>query len=269
MSKSKLFATEAELVAKFAELVTDYCSPERWERNRAHQPKWTLYHETAGWDLLLAHETGAQIGVEAKLTLNPKVLEQALPGRWADVRGPDFRAVLVPDDGLQNHTASLARHLGIAVITVRVWDTSRGLHDFSPKLPSLNSTHDRHDWPDWMPGERCKLPEYVPDVVGGHAAPIQLSEWKIKAIKLLILLDRRGYVTRRDMKALGISPTRWTDHFNGFLSPDPQRGGYVRNGRTPDLKAQHPTVWPQIEADFEAWGCGLKVAARLGLEGAA
>lgn len=267
MSKAKLFASEAELVAKFAELVADDCSEERWRTNPAHRPRWTLYHETAEWDLLLAHPSGVQIGIEAKLSLNPKVLEQALPGRWTDERGPDFRAVLVPVDGLQHHMASLARHLGIVVIAVGArqgWNGKQVFH-FDPSLPDVGgSLWQLKDWPNWLPAQRCKLPDYVPDVTGGHAAPVALTDWKIRAIKLLILLERRGAVTRRDMKALGISPSRWTDAYQGFLAAG--EGGYVRCGRTPDLKAQHPTNWAQIEADYETWGKGVETAGRLGLE---
>jgi hypothetical protein len=69
----------------------------------------------------------------------------------------------------------------------------------------------------------------------------------------MILLERRGRVTRGDMKALQISPTRWTDSWHGFLRADPAAGGYVPCERTPDLKAQHPTNWAEIEADYDKW----------------
>ncbi len=268
MGKARLFSTEAELVAAFCTCI----DPARWAKDPAYAPKWVAYHETAGWDLLLAHpETGEQIGIEAKLSLNAKVLEQALPGRWASGDGPDYRAVLVPADAIQHHMAALARHLGIVVVAVSADERGRyntGFDcrfDYRPALPRGDSlTYDQ--WPQWCPAKRCTLPDYVPDVMGGHAAPVKLSEWKIKAIKLLILLERNGAVTRRQMKALQISPTRWTDHFHGFLSPGPD--GYVRNARTPDLKAQHPTNWAQIEADFDKWSVGVATAARLGLEAA-
>ncbi len=250
MAVTKLFTKEADLVAAFGLALG---------RARAPSADWTEYHETAGWDLLLVNPVGVQIGIEAKLALNPKVLEQALPGRWGDRSGPDYRAVLVPQDGLQHHTSRLAHHLGIVVITLRSanWRSAEAPWDFSPSLPDEAWDYSMSDWPNWCPAERCGLPDYVPDVRGGHAAPVQLSPWKIKAIRLLILLERNGSVTRADMKALGISPTRWTDHWNGFLSPGPS-GGYVRNTRTPDLRAQHPENWPQIEADFATWskGCG-------------
>ena len=76
-----------------------------------------------------------------------------------------------------------------------------------------------------------------------------------EAIKLMIVLDRRGYVTRRDMKALEISATRWTDRYHGFLMPGPS--GYVRCNATPDLKAQHPINYAQIEADIDQWASKL------------
>jgi hypothetical protein len=60
---------------------------------------WTNYNETGGYDILLVHdETGFQIGVEAKLRLNAKVICQAMSGLNSvyDHSGPDCRAVLVP-----------------------------------------------------------------------------------------------------------------------------------------------------------------------------
>jgi len=184
VAKERVFTSEADLVAAFC----DSIDPSKWARNQDAAPKWTAYHETAGWDLLLVHnETGEQIGIEAKLTLNAKVLEQALPSRW-DVEGPDHRAVLVPSDGLQHHLTRIAHHLGIVVLVCHSYRPgSRSgptwAHSFRPYLPQDGWSE---DWPNWCPPQRCKLPDYVPDVTGGHAAPIKLSEWKIKAIKLLI-----------------------------------------------------------------------------------
>jgi hypothetical protein len=240
MRKSCPFATEAEMVA---------CWLARMQGLKGFEP-WTVYPETAGWDLLLVHRDGYQLGLEAKLSLNAKVLAQALNGAdgyWCQ-HGPDYRGILVPRDQLQNCLEPVARALGLGVITVREgkpgWWHDTGLPD--------EGCSSWRTWPSWSPAQRCLLPDYVPDVTAGHSSPVQLTHWKIKAIKLMILLDRRGYVTRADMKALSISPTRWTDHWHGFLSPDGQ-GGYVSNDRTPDLKAQHPTNYAEIEADFAKW----------------
>lgn len=236
-----MFATEAELVATWLAQLA--------KANR--NGKWLVYPETAGWDLLLVHEDGYQLGIEAKLSLNAKVLSQALSGShsWWREDGPDYRAVLVPEGKCQLHMAELARALGIKVLVCRKPDP---YVTYSLELPTQDHDYSSAAWPNWCPSERCKLPEYVPDVVAGVAGPVQLTPWKVKAIKLLIVLERRGYVTRADMRALKISPTRWCDHWHGFLTPGPGRQ-YLRGDRTPDLRAQHPTNWAQIEADIDSW----------------
>jgi hypothetical protein len=235
----RAYASEADLVREFLERLND-----RYEGGK----RWTVYAETAGWDLLLVHnERGFQVGLEAKLVLNAKVIEQALKDQHSIWRtaGPDYRGILVPAIGRQHHLGRICEAIGLGVIT---------LHDLPPgHWTSLGLPHDG-DWPNWCPAERCALPDYIPDVEAGHSSPIQLTPWKIKAIRLMILLDRQGFVTRADMAALQISPSRWTDAYHGFLARDPGRGGYVRCDATPDLRAQHPTNYAEIEADFDTWG---------------
>lgn len=240
------FDTEAALVEAFLEAL-------RNDRSA----RFEVYPETGGFDLLLSEaETEIQVGIEAKLTLNAKVLSQALPySEYCEQTGPDYRAVLVPAGGVQRDLAPLANLVGLTIISVY------NQHPYSPRphwamTQRLPNGYERGGWSlkgwhPWLPIQRIKLPDYVPDVRAGVAAPIQLTEWKVKAIKLMIVLDRRGFVTRRDMKALGISATRWTDRYNGFLIPGDK--GYIRCHRTPDLKAQHPTNWTQIEADLDQW----------------
>jgi hypothetical protein len=230
---SAVFATEAELCAAFIEAV---------EKERG----WIAYPETAGFDILLSRVSdGVQVGIEAKLALNVKVLSQALPDglTWNyGETGPDFRAVLVPAGG----TAGLTRicgALGITVIAFR-----RHKHWQSLSLPS-----DRYSdeyWHQWSPTKRCPLPGYIPDVMAGASAPLALTDWKIRAIKLAILLELRP-VTRADFKALALSPSRWTDPYTGWLLATPQ--GYVRGSQMPDFKAQHPRNYGEIEADFDKW----------------
>lgn len=243
MKKDCPFTTEAEMVACWLDQL-------RHVMDQRKAQDWTIYPETAGWDILLVHREGFQLGIEAKLSLNAKVLSQALAGQhYAEAAGPDYRAVLVPSGSCQLHMAAIADAIGIRILRVRPWE--RGSW-YELGLPDEGDFQWR-EWPCWLPERRCALPDYVPDVSAGHKSPVMLTPWKIKAIRLMILLERRGRVSRGDMKALGISPTRWTDHWNGFLSPSRELGGYVRNERTPDLKAQHPTNWAEIEADFEKW----------------
>jgi hypothetical protein len=212
---------------------------------------WTAYHETAGWDVLLVQQkTGVQVGLEAKLALNLHVLAQALPEyEDYDRDGPDYRGVLVPSYAVQPYLAGIAARLGLGVEVARL--PSRFI-DWGSTLPDETNdySHGLHGWFPWLPTQRCALPDYVPDVTGGKAAPVKLTHWKIKALKLMILLDRRGYVTRTDMKALGISASHWTQR-GGWLVP--RDGAYVRWERTPDFSREHPVNYAEIAADFEKW----------------
>jgi len=239
------WATEAEMVG-------DFCA----EVDKMREKPWTIYAETCGWDLLLVHRDGFQLGIEAKLSLNAKVVEQALSRTTSfyDSAGPDYRAVLVPESKLQHHLVTICGALGIGVIALR----ERHNH---LRLPDQSRCW--NDWPNWCPAQRCELPDYVPDVCGGHSAPLKLTEWKIRAIKLCILLERRGFVTRTDFKDLQISPTRWTDAFYGFLVRAPERGGFVAGPRTPDFRREHPTNFAEIEADFDRWGAKLLARSDL------
>ncbi|TPM19794.1 hypothetical protein [Mesorhizobium sp. B2-3-6] len=247
MSKDVFFKTEAELCTAFV---------------AALPAGWTAYAETEGYDILLVRQDGLQIGVEAKLRLNPEVVVQASKawGYVANAPGPDFRAVLVPAGHAQKHMSEICAMLGITVITATHPDDNTEKRygwrspPFRPDLPSLDArlywSGREHDWYDRCPAARCKLPEYVPDVGAGHSAPVALTNWKIQAIKLLIILERQGYVTKADFKHVKIDPSRWT---RDWLERGPERGQFVTGKYTPDLKAQHPTNWAQIEADFDKW----------------
>lgn len=272
--KPPKFESEAALVAAYCTYV------DRINYAYRHLPeshmRWTVYAETAGFDLLLVQDvTGVQVGIEAKLTLNLKVLEQALPSRYDGFHrpsvGPDYRAVLVPSGGTQNNLPRIAELLGLTVLHLynsrhdpadddgfvpwdgyvqppKEWMTTPGLPDETYQGSGLHGDH----WMPWLPEERCELPAYIPDVPGGVASPVKLSLWKVKAIRLMVVLDLRGYVTRSDMRALDISPTRWCG-YDGFLKPNPTGLGWVRCDRTPDFRAQHERVYAEVEADFKNW----------------
>ncbi len=240
------FKTEAEMVSCWlAELKASVARTSE---------AWTVYPETAGWDLLLVHRDGYQLGLEAKLVLNAKVIAQALDGQhryWSE-EGPDFRGILVPSGKVQRDLGPIATAVGLGIMTVH--RPQRGVR-YALGLPAESDYSP--DWPHWVPTKRCTLPDYIPDVAAGVSSPVQLTQWKVKAIQLMIILERRGYVGRADMRALKISPSRWTDHWQGFLDRGPV--GYVRGERTPDLKAQHPRNYAEIEADFDKWAKPLGI----------
>lgn len=247
------FKYETELCAAFSETLPE---------------AWTIYNETAGFDMVLVHSTGAQIGVEAKLKLNAKVLSQVCDF-YGDIgrAGPDFRAVLVggkPNVDLMN----IARLLGVTVIFMgrdRETSSSYGVNRrprqkvwSKPKLPDVEPMKDnrwagRPYWNDLAPIERLKLPEYVPDVIAGDSAPVTLGHWKIKAIKVCVYLEKREFITRAEFKALRIDPSRW---MNGiWLKKGEMRGQWVPGPSFPaaTYKRLHPKVYDEIDFDFEKW----------------
>jgi hypothetical protein len=229
--------TEAEMVADFTE----------WVKSQG----WVAYAETAGWDILLVRPAdGFQIGVEAKLALNLTVVSQCLDRSDGFGKvGPDCRAVLVPEAKLNRDLERIAHALSIAVIKGRERSKSFPILQFMPRLPELENNIWRDAWPERCPEVRHPLPEYVPDVTGGRPSPVQLTEWKIKAIKAAILLEARGSISRADLQALGLSPARWV---NDWLKPN-GKGEFVAGPFFPDFKAQHPRNWEQIDDDFAKW----------------
>ena len=239
------FDTEADLCAAFIAAVPS---------------EWVAYPETGGWDIVLSRKVdGFQIGIEAKLRLNAKVVSQCLDAYYSEATkaGPDCRAVLVPAKGVQADFGAICDHLGIVVI--RCFSESQrgfGYGAFSPKLPAAPGarSHDwlaARDWPEWMPTKRLKLPAYVPDVTAGAPSPLQLTEWKIKAIKLSIIMEKRGYVTREDFKHLQLNHRLWLPSGNGWVRCTLK--GYERGERWPELKKAHPKAWKAIAADYNQW----------------
>jgi hypothetical protein len=229
------YATEAALCADFIEWVKRMGG----QMNHGRRfPKMTPYAETANWDILLVAEDGMQIGVQAKLRFNMKVLEQAIPdgwGHWHDV-GPDFRAILIPD--WDSTIEKICTALGLGVFH----PVSFGKPEFAPDLTMQNRWCST--WHDWNPKERHKLPQYVPDVIAGDSAPVRLTEWKIAALRLVATMTVRGYITRQDFRTYSIDPRRWTGP-SGWLKPGEERGTYIR-GDNLDFDRQHPDVYAKV-----------------------
>lgn len=241
MKPQPLFATEAELCAAFIAWVAREST-----RGRTSTPAWTAYAETAGWDILLVAADGTQIGIQAKQRFNMKVLQQAVPGAWEAWRdnGPDYRAILVPNR--EHDAADLCSALGLMMF----WPTStwRGETEFAP---GLDMVHHNGGWHWWSPRTRCELPDFVPDVVAGASGPVQLTKWKVQALRLVARLEIRGHVTRADFRALGMDPRRWLGP-QGWLLSDPARPGEFTRAPGLDFDRQHPAVYAQVLAEVRA-----------------
>lgn len=261
------FPTEAALCQAFLRYLSD---------------EWIAYPETADWDVLLVHRVGGwQIGVEAKKRLNAKVLVQATD-RLSYSQGPDFRAVLVGN--ASKDLLDVAKRMGITVITPQPMvrrQTYGGspCRDyigyqgplapmFAPELPEVEalekvgswwSTDWLDTWFDFFPESRHRLPDYVPDVAAGVPSPIVLSDWKIKAMRVCILVERNQTITRAHFRALGIDPGRW---MNGYwLKAGDARGVWVAGPRFPadQLRREHPTTWSKVAADYDDWSAKVKL----------
>lgn len=220
---------------------------------------WVPYAETAGWDILLVRKAdGFQIGIEAKLKLNLHVISQAIEegSSYGAMRaGPDCRAVLVPEFEA-NGFDLIAGYIGFTIIRVSSPDRDIKRYGrveiFRPYLPkSKDDTNWCREWFECAPAKRHALPEYVPDVSAGASAPLQLTSWKIAAIKIAITLEQRGYLTRADFKHHGIDYRRFIAPGYGWLKVE--NGQYFRGNTFPDFKIQHPRVYDEIAADALKW----------------
>lgn len=236
--KQPSFATEADLCAAFLS---------------ALPKEWTAYPETQGWDILLVRSSdGFQIGIEAKLKLNARVLLQAAedgPHFYGDRPGPDCRAVLVPASGV-SELAGLAPHLCLTVIRVTLASHYWQRVQFWPGLPHEQGRFtSADDWHELLPAKRHRLPDYVPDVHAGASAPIQLTDWKIRAMRIAVLLGETGFVDRSDFKRIGIDIRRWIE--GRWLVPADR--GFIGGPKMPDFQKQHPRNWEDIRADVKSW----------------
>jgi hypothetical protein len=258
--KTPLFVTEQDLCLSFLAFLDG-------------QP-WTVYREWANWDMLLVrNRDGFQIGLEAKLKLTPKVVAQALPslgsaGRFGDGSGPDCRAILVPYDGLQHHMVGICKHLRLTVVTVHPTGDLEGGRRLSSRIspglpaeagdpiPGTNRAYpfsSAADWYEWCFATREVLPEKPPDVPVGVPAPVRLTPWKMKAIKLDIVLQRRGYVTPADFRHLDLSMTFFSQSHPPRLKRGKKRGEWVRGEEFPVFQAQHPDIWTHLDQTYDSW----------------
>lgn len=252
-----LYPTEAALCARLIECLESIGG-------------WEVYPETAGFDILAVWKaSGHQLGIEAKLQLNAKVADQILPMHWSSLggRGPDFRAVLVPCTSEANY--GIARMLDALGVQVLVPDSCR--HRYRPR-PGEQIQREVHRadlcssspwdpaagglgewgqtaWFDWNPAKRCELPEIVPKVAAGVPSPIQLTPWKIGALRVLADLELDGFTTAKGVRAHGVDPRRFCAS-DGWLQ---QLGeGKWARGRIPAFDQQHPEAYAEILASARA-----------------
>ena len=109
---------------------------------------------------------------------------------------------------------------------------------------------------------RCKEianGDYIPQVECGVPAPMTLSNWKIKAIKVCVWVERTGSITRGHFRAMGIDPRRWMTGY--WLKAGPERGTWIAGPSFPaaSYRKHHGLTYTQIEADLDKWSAEAKL----------
>ena len=225
MKRAPKFASEAALCVAFT----------KWAQGEG----WTVYPESCGFDLLLVDADGHQLGVEAKLSLNLKVIQQIMPRSfdiYGVIRGPHHRAILVPEAHSEDAIVQLLKHAGVDVFSLDY----RGEFQAAPRIPMLF---------DHNPEKLCAVPEYMPDVPAGVSGPVKLTEWKIAALRVMAALELDGEVTKATFVKHKIDYRRWISA-DGWLMPVGK--GVWTMGKCPRFDEQHAVVYAQILTELRA-----------------
>lgn len=216
------------------------------------QPGWTCYPETCGFDILVVHDSGRQIGVEAKLHLNSKVADQILPAdswhRYGGA-GPDHRLVIVRSITDANAgIAKMLQQLGVAVWELQVRERAHGHATFFQVREHLRKDDLCREGDycfqagmfDWNPTERLIVPDAVPTLDAGIPAPIQMTPWKMAAVRVLARLRVQGSIAAKEIVAEGCSPSIWTQR---WLARGSACGQWVETEAMPAFDRQHPELY--------------------------
>ncbi|MGH0004561.1 hypothetical protein ACQU0X_31225 [Pseudovibrio ascidiaceicola] len=239
MKRKAKFQTEAEMCSVFLK----------------NLPKgWTAYPEWNNWDIVLVRDCdGFQIGIEAKLRLNAKVITQAAERAYEVAKpGPDCRAILIPE-GYRNDLTFICGLLNLEVIEVS--DEPRNAkYDpwFRPELPN-SKRRNFSKFPEFYPVARMPLPEIIPTVDAGKPCPTRLTEWKVKAIKLSILLAKNGFVTRKTFDELKLSATLFIYSKNEWMRRGRAKGQWRAGPNFPDFREGFEANYAELEQLFPEW----------------
>ncbi|KZK80919.1 hypothetical protein PsAD46_03967 [Pseudovibrio sp. Ad46] len=218
--------------------------------------EWVAYPEWGNWDILLVRKKdGFQVGIEAKLRLNAKVISQSAETAYhCDKPGPDCRAILIPKgSNLDFQPVCNILSLQIIEIESEISKSPSTVSWYRPKLPNPDRASPAGNFKEFYPSERLELPEIIPIVAAGKPSPIKLTPWKIKAIKLDILLQKHGVVTRKLFKALNLSTTLFLHSGNGWMLKGSERGAWTRGPSFPDFRIGCEENYDELEKRYKTW----------------
>jgi hypothetical protein len=217
----------------------------------ARKNGWKVYCETSGYDLLLVRDI--QIGVQAKLKANIDVLAQVIDGiqsyntHHKNINpSPHLRAVLVPHASIEFYKVASA--LGIFVIegATLEWNYKTIENYWNKKIDTDLDGYNKNYL--IMPKYNCWIPEVEINIPAGVKSPKIITEWKVKAVKLCILLEERGYLTSQDFKDMKVSMGLWVKKW--LLNTKEKNGKlfkYVRNARATLPDQLYPEIVEAIK----------------------
>lgn len=229
-------------------------------------PGWTCHPEAAGFDVLVVHEDGRQIGVEAKLALNAKVADQILPSlgdEFYGKPGPDHRLVIVSK--ITDASAGIKKmleHLGVRVLVASKYSRLKGCsHGFSIESELFWPEKDLPRWGyynrmfDWSPETRCAVPSVVTTLPAGVPSPVRLTPWKESALRVIAQMRHQGFITAKQIASYGIGVTAWTQSPGSkpaWLSRGTSRGQWLESEHMPAFDKQHPDAYAMAVVEIAA-----------------
>jgi hypothetical protein len=164
---------------------------------RAKTNGWIVYPEQGGWDLLLVRNS-IQVGIQAKLRANIKLLSQALVSE--EFAGPHYRAVAVGNSNYleKEDFAKIAIGLRLIFIDMNIhpdyW-LRRVYYTDLWKKRIIPWRYYRH-----YPKQTLWVPNFIPELDAGVPSPRNVSPWKIAAIKLEMVATKKGWASIIDAR---------------------------------------------------------------------
>lgn len=209
----------------------------------AKENGWKVYPETSGFDILIVKDI--QIGIQAKLKSNVEVLAQVIYGQQQPSNihykyknpSPHIRAVLVPHASSEFKQVANALNIFVIEGAILTCDIETMTPYYAKNIINIDGYNKKHLI---IPDKLCWVPEIEFDTPAGVKSPKSITEWKIKAVKICLLLHERGFITQQDFKDAKLSITLW--HKKKWLINSGEKLGklikYIRNNNVelPDQK---------------------------------
>lgn len=220
-----VFATEADLCS--AVIV------------RLREWGWTVYPESCGFDFVAVRDH-IQVGVEAKLRPNLRVLSQALDRFERRLRVPHCIATLV--ERWSGDFDRIAKRIGLTSLS---W--SSHFRDADPRRFETELWEGQRRFETACGSEvgTLRLPDLVIDVPAGVPSPQTASAWKVRAVKMALRLRSGEQITRSDLDSEELAySTFWVRGWIERANPGERKARYrigsVPTGPLPDI------LYPEI-----------------------